>query len=250
MIVLIKLKIKHKVPKLADVSMITGGVKTGKTTLGVHIAIKWYKKTLFKWKIKNYLCKLFKRKPPEKPLLYSNIPLKFEHAELTEDIILRRTRPRFKSVCLADEASLIADAMDWKDRDINEELKMFNKLWGHETHGGKLIYDTQAMPDVHYSIKRCLNNYLWIHHCIKWVPFLLIFKVREMMSMDGENTMNVQTEDAESGLMWMIVPKKVWRKFDCYCYSILTDNLPVQEKLANPKSLKTSKILRIGGRKK
>lgn len=250
-VVFFKLKSTHKVPKLADVSMITGGVKTGKSTLAVYLAIKKYKSNLFKWRVKSFVKKILRKDIDEKPLLYSNIPLKYPYVPLTREVFMREVRPSYKSVALCDEASLIADAMDWRCADINESLKMFNKLWGHETRGGSLFYDTQVMKDVHYSIKRSMNNYLWIHHAIKWIPFIYVVRVREMFfSEDGENV-NISEKDVEDSLMWLIVPKKIWKIFDCYCYSILTDHLPIKNDIIkNQTNLKTDYIIQIKGDKK
>lgn len=222
----------RKIPKLGNVSCITGGVKTGKSTLAMYLAKKQYNKHLLQWKIKCKLCKIFRRKKPlpEKPLFYSNVKVGFEYVPLTREIFLREQRPTYKSVIYCQESSLIADSQDWKDKNINERLKYFNKLYGHETKGGYLYYDTQTMKDNHYAIKRCMNSYLWIHHAIKWIPFIYVVKVREMFfSEDGENV-NVSTEDVENKLKWIIVPKKIWKYFDCYTYSIMTDNLPVANK--------------------
>ena len=195
---------------------------------------------------------------PEKPLFYSNVTVGYEYVPLTREIFLREVRPTYKSVLYCQESSLIADSQNWRDENINEKLKMFNKLFGHETHGGYLYYDTQTMKDNHYAIKRCMNSYLWIHHAIKWIPFIYVVKVREMFfSEDGENV-NISTEDAEDKLKWIIVPKKVWKYFDCYTYSVFTDDLPVakktktigKNKMFKKKNYKTPWIVDLKERKK
>lgn len=236
----------RKVPKLGDLTTITGGIKTGKSTLAIFLARRKYKFNLFIWKIKKVLCKIFHKKIPEKPLFYSNIKLTCEYVPMTKEIFLREERLAYKSVSYVNEASLIADSQDWKDKNINEKLKLFNKLYGHETKGGSLYYDTQAIKDVHYSIKRCMNNYLWIHHAIKWIPFIYIVKVREMLYVD-ENTINLNEKDGEDNLKYIIIPKKIWKTFDCYTYSCFTDNLPVANKVTknNKKDLKTNYIINL-----
>lgn len=219
---------KKKEPRLADVAMITGGVKTGKTTLSLVLCYRRYRKELLRWRIKRFLSFLFFKPFAEKPLLYSNIPLKKPYVPVTEDLILRKVRPAFRSVCYIGEASLVADGFDWKDDETNEQIKLFCKLWGHETHGGCLIFDTQAIKDVHFNIKRSLNTYLWVQQTVKWIPFILVFRVREMYYSEESGVVNTFNEDVDESIKWIVALKKVWKTFDCYCYSHYTDALPVE----------------------
>lgn len=241
-LVLFIAKRKIKNFKYPNVTNVSGGVKTGKSTYALYLARKLYKKALFKWKI---ACLLHPKDKPEKPLFYSNIPVGFDYVPMTREIILRQERLRYKSVAFVDEASLIADSQDWKDENINERLKMFNKLYGHETCGGYLIYNTQTMRDNHYAIKRVMNSYLWIQSNIKWIPFVMVLKVCEMFYSDDGET-NAFNKDLDENLKTIIIPKSVWKKFDCYCYSILTDDLPVADKEVHGKylsNLKTKEII-------
>lgn len=217
-----------KEPRLADVAMVTGGVKTGKTSLSVAITIRRYKKELRRYAVKKWICYAIGKRPPERPLYYSNIPVAFEYVPLTLDILLRKTRLAYRSVCYISEASLLADGMDWKDEEVNEQIKLFCKLYGHETRGGCLVFDTQAIKDVHYNIKRSLNTYLWVQRTIKWIPFILVFKVREMYYSEESGVVNTFNEDVDETMKWLVCRKKVWKLFDCYCYSAYTDNLPVE----------------------
>lgn len=208
--------------------MVTGGVKCGKSMLSVWLAKRKYKSQLRKWKIRKFFCKLLRKPTPEKPLLYSNVKLAgLPFVLLTTDIILRKVRPAFGSVVYIQEASLLADSMYIKNMDVNERLLLFNKLFGHETHGGYLIYDTQAISDNHYAVKRCLNSYFWIHHNIK-IPFFVILYVREFFNSEDNSTVNTVESDVEDNLKMILIPKKVWKTYDAYCYSVFTDGLPVQ----------------------
>ena len=44
-------------------------------------------------------------------------------------------------------------------------------------------------------------------------------------------------------MQMIIVSKRTWKMFDCYCYSALTDHLPVNSKTVKPKSLKADNIV-------
>lgn len=222
---------KHfKVPKIACVSLTTGGVKSGKSTFSVYLAISTYKRIHRRWKVRKLFQTLFNKPIDEEPLLYSNIPLSVPYVPITLDLLQRKVRPRYGSVAYVNEASLLCDQMLFKDDELNERLTLFNKLFGHETCGGYLVYDTQCIGDVHYAVKRSLSNYFYVHHLEKRIPFFLVAKVREERYSDDKGTItNTYSEDVEENLKTVIIPKSVWKKFDSYCFSVLTDSLPVSD---------------------
>ena len=221
-LVIFIIKIKMKLLKIDCITLIDGGVKTGKSFLSVKIAISEYKKALFKESFKN----LFRKEKHVLPHLYTNIRLRgVKFSLLTKDIVLRQVRIPDKSVCLIDECSLLADSMLYKDTITNEKLMLFCKLFGHYSHGGKLIINTQCIGDLHFAFKRSLARYYWIYHRIK-LPFITILKIRELMySDDNQAVVNTVNSDVENDLKTLIVLNKYYKKYDCYCYSIFTDNL-------------------------
>ena len=242
-IAIIYILYKFKVPKFGCMCLISGGVKTGKSTLSVYLAIKRFKANLRAVKFRNFFRKLFRRAPLELPLLYSNIPLNVPYVPLTMKLINREARFRYGSVIYVNEASLFSDSQMVKDMDLNNRLLMFNKLIGHELLGGYIIYDTQAIVDLHYSVKRCLSNYFYIHHLSKWIPFFMVAHVRECIYSDDGSVLNTFDKDVEESLTRIIIPKKVWKKFDAYCYSYATDSLPVYDKVVkHPSTLKVKKL--------
>lgn len=218
---------KFKFPVVGSLCIVTGGVKTGKTTFSVGLAISEYKRVLRKTKFKNFSLKLFRKPLIDLPLLYSNIPLKVPYVPVTKELLLRKERFVYGSVIYISEASLVADSQMIKDLELNERLLLFNKLIGHETKGGLVIYDTQTIADCHYSLKRCLSEYFYIHSLTKWIPFFLVANVIENRYSEDGSVIAVDTEDVELHTRKVIMRKSVWNKFDCYCYSCLTDHLPV-----------------------
>ncbi len=234
---------KFKVPKIGAMALVSGGVKCGKSTLSVAIVISEYKKRTRRIKFKNFFRKMFGKPLQELPLIYSNVPLGVPYVELTNDLLLRKKRFVYGSVIYCCEASLVADSQLFKDMELNERLLLFNKLIGHETKGGCVIYDTQCIGDCHYSIKRCLSEYIYVHHLTKWIPFFLLAHVQECRYSDDKSTINVNDDDVENKLRRVIIPKSTWKKFDCYCYSSLTDNLPVEKNVITVGDLKARKIL-------
>lgn len=225
-----KIASKFKVPKIPCVALVTGGVKSGKSTLSVYMAIQTYNRVHRRWKIRVFFQNLLKRPLDEEPLLYSNIPLAVPYVPITLELLQRKVRPRYGSVAYVNEASLLADQMlSLKKDDTNERLTLFNKLFGHETIGGVLIYDTQCVADVHYAVRRSLSSYIYVHHLEKRIPFFLIAQVREERYSDDRGVINAYNEDVEESLKKVLIPKRVWKKFDAYCFSCLTDGLPVSD---------------------
>lgn len=233
--------IKHL--KIGCICLVTGGVKTGKSTLSVATALREYRIALFSWRIKMFFAKLLKKDIPEMPLFYSNVPIKVNnYVPLELAHLLREKRFHYKSVVYLQEASLLCDSQLIKDKDLNNKLMLFFKLFGHETHGGKLIIDTQSICDTHYSLKRSLSNYIYIHH-IQKIPFFIICYVRELMHSEDNSTINVVTKDVEEDLKKIIIPKRVWKKFDCYSLSSFTDFLSNDGKPIKVDKLKVNQMV-------
>jgi hypothetical protein len=249
---------KHKTIKANSVVFVSGAPKTGKSLMGVYLAYNRYKKNRFKWKIKSFFQKITFQNVDEEPLFYSNIPLKCKYKvyALTKDILTRQVRCNKNSVFYCGEWSLIANSrmgqfygkMNGVDYDkINEELLLFTKLIGHETHGGGfVVIDSQTISDCHYSVKRVLSQYVYIHHNIN-IPFFKILWVQECAYSEDNSTQQQFTTDVEDNLKWIIIPKrKYYKMYDYCCYSVLTDNLDtnnIEYSIKNRSGLKANDIV-------
>ena len=229
---------KFKFPKIGALAVFVGGVKTGKSAISVACSIKNWKSAHRRWRVSCFFAKFFnmfrrnKLLLPEEPLLYSSIPLRgVPFVRLTREHLLRKVRFNFKSIVFIDEASLIADSMLIKDKDINTELLLFFKLFGHETHGGKCILNTHCITDLHYALKRTTSQYFYLHHLSKYIPFWTLAYMREeRYSEDGTST-NIYNEDLEDTLKRVFMRTKTFKQYDPYCFSSLTDSLPVQNRV-------------------
>lgn len=180
-------------------------------------------------KISNFFRKLFGKELQELPLFYSTIPVGFPHVRLTLDLIKRKKRFAYKSVVWVDEATLLADSQLYKDINLNADLLEFCKLFGHETKGGCLFFTSHCLTELHMAMRRASSEYFYVHSMVKWIPFFLIATIREERYSEDGTSVNVYDKDVEESLKRVIIPKKVWKWFDCYCYSILTDHLPVDD---------------------
>ncbi len=213
------------------VSLVTGAPKTGKSTLSVYLAVKEYQKRLHSVKIANFFRKLLNKPLLTEPLLYSNIPLnvKYGYVPITNDLLTGKTKFVEGSVAYIGEVSLVADSQSYRDQSLNEQLLLFNKLFGHRV-GGKLFYDTQCINDTHYSIKRCLSNYIYILKMRKCfiLPYIIMY-VREERYSDDNSTINNYDSDVEDSVKKILVPKSVWKIFDYRCYRNLNNYQSLQE---------------------
>lgn len=247
-LILLGLWIWHKlfkIPKVNNLVMITGGVKSGKSTFGVYLTIKQWKRNHRRWKIRKWIRKLFKiNKYEEEPLLYSNIPLNCNYVEVTEELLTRKKRFNYGSCIYIGEVSLVSNSMNYKNQQLNDEQLLFYKLIAHETKGGLVVLDTQCIQDTHYAIKRSISEYFYIHHTIK-IPFFIIQYIREDRYSEDGTVISQYNEDTEESLKRVIVPKSVWKKFDCYCYSVLTDDLEKDNEIIEGKKLKDLKARKI-----
>lgn len=228
-------------------AVVTGAVKAGKSTFSVFLARRELRKRRFAVCIHNVLCHLFfkRDKIKPKPQLYSNVPLRMPYIPVTEELLRREKRFIYGSVVYLQESSLVADSMDYKDSNLNEQLLLFSKLIGHETRGGCLILDTQAVADNQYNIKRCITSSFFVHHTFKFIPFFVAAWIREERVSDSGDAINVYNDDIEKTLQMVLIPKKIWKLFDCYCYSVLTDSLPVVDGVVDGRKLPDLKAHRI-----
>lgn len=225
--------------RYGNLTLVTGGVKTGKTQLTVCLAIKTYRKQLAKWRRKCRKARRNYEPLPEKPLLYSNMPIGREgdsYAPLTLDLVTCKERFRYGSVIYYNEASLIAGSKDIKDEELNDHLLKFFKLIAHYTMGGYLFLDTQSPQDVHYTIKRSLSTYYDIWRRVT-LPFVSLLWIRENKLVDGENTVAIDTQidpqdsiaDGGKRQYFRFVRNKWWKYYDQYAYSCQVSDLPVAD---------------------
>lgn len=230
-ILLLKILSKFKFPKITCLAVFTGQVKVGKSGVSLACAISQFRRVHFAWKIKYFFAKILKRELPEEPLLYSNIPLAgVKYYDLTLDHILRKVRFNFKSVVFVDEASLLADCyLSKTSPELSVELLKFFKLFGHETHSGYCIFNSQAISDLHIALRKCTSQYFFIHNTSgRFIPFISICKMREERYSEDGSTINNYSSDVEDSLKTVIFRKSTFKKYDSCAYSILTDKLGVK----------------------
>ena len=145
----------------------------------------------------------------------------------------RRQQKRFNfgSVVFVDEASFFADCYLSKDKkELSIILMAFFKLFGHETHSGYCIFNSQAISDLHIALRKCTSQYYYIHDtCSSFlIPFFAWCHMREERYTEDGSTINTYDKDVEDTLKTCIFRKKIFKTYDRHAYSILTDNLPLK----------------------
>lgn len=221
-----------KILKVPSVCLITGGVKTGKSLLSVNLSTKDYILRHRKWWFVHH----FLRKNLEEPMYYTNCYVRFGrfHKKLNDNVryislehLNRDIRFNYKSVIYIQECSLMADNMDFNNKERNVDLSLYNKLIAHETRGGAVYYDTQSPLDSHYSIKRVCSTYFFIQKNVNFLLFHVLY-VREMINT--ENGVNDFTDDVDLTTRKVLVPFWYHKRYDRYEFSYLTDDLPTMNK--------------------
>ena len=227
---------------IGAIVLITGGVKTGKSLLSIELVKREYRKRHRKWWIATHIFK----KDKEEPLLYTNVVMSFsnwkndlngydkKHHKLdenimiiTREILLRQQRLAYGSVVYIQESSLTADSQEFTEKTRNATLSLFNKLFGHESKGGVLFYDTQSVYDNHYAVKRVVSSFFFIQKSVNLFFFRVLY-IREMVNNEMlTSTVNAVTDDIDFTTRKYIVWRWQYKKYDRYYFSYLTDNLEV-----------------------
>lgn len=223
---------RFKFPKIGAIGVFVGGVKSGKSATSLACALSNYRSVVRSWKIQCFFIKFLNKfrknkiSLPTKPLFYSSIPLRYiPYIPITREHLLRKRRFAPKSVVFIDEASLVADSQLIKDKQVNNELLLFFKLFGHSCKG-KCIVNTHCITDLHYALKRCTSQYFYIHHLSKYIPFITLSYLREERYSEDNANVNAWTNDVEDGLKRCLMLSSTFKKYDAWCYSVFTDNLP------------------------
>lgn len=224
---------KH--PVVPCVCLVCGAPKVGKSLLCVKLALKDYKKRHLKWRVRRFF-----GKEEEEPLFYTNTAISFGNLKgkkphkldaniraIELEHLLRLKRFNYASVVYIQESSFMADNQDVRSQERNAELSLFNKLYGHETKGGVLYYDTQSTFDNHYSIKRVVSNYFFVQKSLNFILFRVVY-IREMINSDiGQNNFE---DDIDTTTRKVLVPRWYYHKYDRYYFSYLTDKCPKRAK--------------------
>ncbi len=228
-VLLILILVYSRAPYMGCLTLFTGALKSGKTMTALKCSLKKYRTARIRWKLACIWRKIIRKPLPEEPLFYTNIAVAgVAYVPVTLDILYRRVRIARKSIMFLSETSLIADSMTLKDALLNEEINLFFKLYGHESHGGKCIIETQNVLDNHYAVKRCMTFYYNIDANFS-LPFFKLVRFYKVFFSEDKTISNVVCLNDKVEYSYMLIPKSIFTRYDSYTYSWLTDGLPLEK---------------------
>ncbi len=214
----------------------TGGLGTGKTYIGVASALKAYRKAVFSWKL-NRLLK-GRIRVGEKPLLLTNIPIRFKRNEwatqLTREHIILEERIPEHSVVFIDEIGQFASQYDYDNPYVMCNVQEFIRFFRHYIDG-RFICTDQASANIVVPIRRRLNIIYNLNNFKRFFGILPFYKVEvsplEVCEESITNTNTLQT--TQDGLISSRKVRKPYffgylpykfqkskKRYDSRCYSI------------------------------
>lgn len=180
--------------------LFTGGIGSGKSLSSVKLAIKLYKKNLFRYKLNKLIRQ--RKCQKDKPLLYSNMPIKLGKNKyccmLTKDIITLKERIPQNSVILIDEMTAICTQYNWNNEEIKYHLNEFIQFFRHYI-GGYLITNAQSESEIVKQVRSKLNSYYW---CFNFQKFLCFYRLRVLHLQVSENEVALNQDFIEKNTKW------------------------------------------------
>lgn len=244
----------------------TGGLGSGKSLNSVKVAVSCYKKNLLKWRIKklfilisNYfnkiICHIFNKKKlklkviPEKPLLYSNIPIRLgkkQSVELNINHLILNSRISEYSVVFIDEFPQVLNQFDYNLEVVKNECNEFITYFRHYI-GGYLVVNAQSIEDITVQFRRKLNSYYWCYDFKKFLFFFYTMRIMNNRISDNEVSTTADFIEDNSKRIFGVLPRGL---YNSRAYSKRYDKVKLLENVNfNRKDLKTEKIIRFGDKK-
>lgn len=211
-------KKSYRIELYRTITAYTGGVGSGKTFMSVRQAIKCYQRALSAWRKQRIKAVIMRREVPEKPLLFSNIPImykkKFTSCELTPDILLLQRRIPEGSVVLIDEVSAFLNQFEYAK---NNNVKLFDEFCRlcRQYFNGNVIINDQCSSNIVLQIRRRLNT---IYNLSKHRYFfgVTMVKVREINISD--EILSVDTKDTNNEVQTLITFGNFFKHYESRCY--------------------------------
>lgn len=246
--------IKPYTVKYDNIVCFTGAIGSGKSLNSTETAVRLLKKQRFSVWWNNLF---HPRHRLEKPILYSNIPLRINRKEmalvLTEEHLLLQKRIVPRSVVFLDEVDQFANQNEWKNPNLSRisgevggNFDEFVRLFRHYTRGGYLVMNTQSTDNIVTTIRRrmgCFVNLMYNH---SWgIPILrpkLLYVNKARNIMVSEDVKTIVQGNAEDEYR-TIIGFYPWKpRYDTYCYSDRYTTVPYKDERMWAK-YKTNKMI-------
>ncbi|MBR2019812.1 MAG: hypothetical protein IKA05_05375 [Clostridia bacterium] len=212
-----------------SITAYTGGVGSGKTFLSVRQCVKCYKKALKTYRNQAFWAKILRREVPEKPLLFSNIPIiykkQFTSAKLTPEIVLLQCRIPEGSVVLIDEVSGFLNQFEYAK---NENVRLFDEFcrFFRQYVGGNMVINDQCSANVVLQIRRRLNT---IYNLNKHRFFLGVTSVKVREINISDEIIAIDEKDTNEPYSRFVCFGNFFKFYESRCYRPRYYLLPVVE---------------------
>lgn len=196
------------------------------------------------------------RKDRKKPLLYSNIPVRFRthlfgrkkewatQLDVLHICLLKEINEY--SVVLIDEFPQFISQFEWDVELVQKNCNEFITFFRHYI-GGHLIINAQSEDEIECHFRRKLNQGIWCFDFHAWpcrfIPLFYTNRMCDFMLSENIQTMSTTYIEENTRIHFGLFPRKC---YDSRCYSIRYNR--VKYKListAKWKKLKTNKVLRL-----
>lgn len=242
LVVLIWLYIKFRKPKKATLLCYGGTLGGGKTFNGTADILKFYRKSVRKWKRINKPFSLldvipyFKKKRLhseyyglDKPLLYSNYPILIGYKKgkpilsetIDNDIMFLRKSIPLGSQVIIDEFSSWIDQFEYNEV-FSETLNDHIQKWRHyHGNGSHLIVIDQATNNIPLQVRRRLNEAIICNQTKHYLKFIHITEYKCIQLCDDIKSVEVIDNDESDtdDKILRIIRFSLTRRYDDRAYS-------------------------------
>ena len=228
--------------KIDNTMMFTGAPGTGKTNEMVTMALKLYRRQKSKVKWHNR----FSKNKWEKPILYSNMPIRVSKKEWSTDLkiehLLLTERQNHRSITVITELGKVASQYDWNNLNVQDNLNDYISLYRHYTLGGYFLCDDQSSDNIAVNIRRRLGTVINMLHFRK---FFILYWVKMRNITISEDIKTIEDDSVETNMRWRIGLFPLFRKkYDTYAFSERYNSVPRMITVFHTK-YKTNKITQI-----
>lgn len=236
---------KHKYKQIDNnIVLYIGTAGSGKTLVCVKSAIRKYRNMKLKWYFSHLV---FWKKPKEKPVLYSNIPIRINSKKyaqkLTLNQLLLKEHINTNCVVLIDEIGNFASQMDYKNP-LVDKVEIFIRYFRHITKGGYIYCNDQHNSFILNNIRRRVSKMYILDSFRKYWHFAFtnvtkVYDIEDVVT----NVDSDETDDLTGKRMFIWIP--FTRLYDTYSYYWL--NPIVKSNSTEFDSLESKEIIQLKG---
>ena len=190
-------------------------------------------------------------KPNKKPMLYSNIPIRFRtHSfgfnkewarELSVEHIILLKEINEYSVVLIDELPQFLTQFDWNEDLVQTNVNEWITYFRHYI-GGHLIINAQSEDEIECHIRRKLNIGIWCFDFHNWFNLFYTNRMADFRISENVQTMNSSDIEENTRIHFGLFPRKC---YDSRCYKPRYKEIYSKGKYREWKKLQTNKVLRL-----